>query len=435
MTWGISASFPHAILHIDGDSFFAACEVAKDPRLRGKPVITGKERGIVSACTYDVKARGVKRGMKLGEARKLCPEAVILPSDYETYSLFSERMYEIVRRYTPAVEEYSIDECFADITGMRRVNKMNYPETALQIKRELDTELGMTFSIGLSATKVLAKIGSKWKKPDGCTAIPLRDAHKFLEKLPICSVWGIGPNTAQYLNKYGVRSIQDLVNKEETWVTAMLSKPYVEIWHELRGEMTYEITTERKESYRSISKTKTFTPPSRDQKFVFSQLSKNIENACIKVRKWDLSTLEIFFFLKTQDFKYHGCEIKLSHHTNLPQDIVRTVAEYFPNVFKKGEFYRATGITLMKLKKHAPVQLDLFGAVHAKEGLKQVFESVDELSEKYGKHVVFLGSSFEAMKFGAHLGERGDLPERATQLFKGGTARRRLAIPSLGEVR
>ena len=141
MTWGKSYSFPRAIMHIDGDSFFASVEIARDPRLRGKPVITGKERGIVSACTPDVKKRGVTRGMKLGEARKLCPDAIILPSDYETYSIFSERMYEIVRRYTPMVEEYSIDECFADITGMRRVNKMNYRDMAHSIKRELEVEL------------------------------------------------------------------------------------------------------------------------------------------------------------------------------------------------------------------------------------------------------------------------------------------------------
>ena len=106
MKWGTPGSFPRAILHVDGDSFFAGVEVAKNPHLRGKPVITGKERGIVSAMTPEVKARGVKRGMKLHEARKLCPDAIILPSDYETYSLFSERMYRIVHRYTPDVEEY-----------------------------------------------------------------------------------------------------------------------------------------------------------------------------------------------------------------------------------------------------------------------------------------------------------------------------------------
>jgi DNA polymerase IV len=193
MAWGVSTSFPRAILHIDGDSFFASCEVAKDPSLRGKVVITGKERGIVSACTYEGKALGIKRGMRLFEVKKICPDAIILPSDYETYSLFSERMYGIVRRYTPTVEEYSIDECFADLTGLRRSLHMSYPQMAERIKHDLDSELGMTFSLGVSATKTLAKIGSKWKKPSGLTLIPLRDAQVFLSKLKVGSV---SPNSA-----------------------------------------------------------------------------------------------------------------------------------------------------------------------------------------------------------------------------------------------
>src|ERR1051326_6124219 len=145
MTWGQPRSFPRAILHIDGDAFFAACEVAKNQSLRGKPVITGKERGIVAAATYEAKKLGIKRGVPLGDVKKICPEAVILPSDYETYSLYSQRMYEIVRRYTPVVDEYGIDECFADVTGLRRLHYMPYPDIALTIKKELKRELDITF--------------------------------------------------------------------------------------------------------------------------------------------------------------------------------------------------------------------------------------------------------------------------------------------------
>lgn len=434
MVWGRSYSFPRAIVHIDGDSFFAAVEVAKNPHLRGKPVITGKERGIVSACTYEAKRCGVKRGVKLSEALEVCPDAIILPSDYETYSLYSERMYEIVRRYTPAVEEYSIDECFADLTGMRRVNRMNYHDMAHSIKQELQVELGITFSVGLSATKVLAKIGSKWKKPDGLTSIPLGDASKFLAKLLVGQVWGIGPNTAAYLNKFGIRSALDFARKDEPWVRAKVPKPVQEIWRELNGEAIYPLTTDKKTSYQSIQKTKTFTPPSRDAKFIFSQFSKNVENACIKARRWNLMSDRIFFFLKTQDFRYHGIEVRLPHPTNVPQDVLREVAKFFPQVFEKGKLYRASGITLAQLRPSDSVQLDLFGRVEESQGLKMVFESVDAISDRYGKHAVFLGSSFQAMKFGAHLGERGDMPERTRQLFKGETARRRLAIPLLGEV-
>src|SRR5712691_6370479 len=158
-------SFPRAVLHIDGDAFFASCEQARDPQLQGKPVITGKERGIAASMSYEAKARDVTRGMRLFEIKRLCPDAIILPSDYETYNLLSQRLFAIVHRYTPDVEEYSIDECFADLTGLRRPLRMSYERMAKKIKHELDTELGFTFSVGLAPNKVLAKIGSKWKKP------------------------------------------------------------------------------------------------------------------------------------------------------------------------------------------------------------------------------------------------------------------------------
>lgn len=438
MSWGAPRSYPRsyprAILHVDGDGFFAACEVAKNPKLRGKPVITGKERGIVSACTYEAKRRGVKRAMRMHEVLAICPDAIILPSDYETYSLFSERMYEIVRRYTPTVEEYSIDECFADLTGMRRTNKMNYRDMAHSIKSTLKTELDMTFSVGLSATKVLAKLGSRWNKPDGFTAIPLSESEKFLAGTPAKDVWGIGSNTAAYLEKFGVRTALQFAQKPEDWIRGTVSKPYLELWQELNGQVVWEVDNKGRESYQSIQKTKTFTPPSRDKKFVYSQLSKNVENACIKARRWDLVTDSVFFFLKTQEFKFHACEVKLPHPTAAPQDVLKAISEHFDKVYRMRTPYRATGVTLMKLQPAGSAQLDLFGAVKTSEGLAKVFESVDELSAKYGKHVVYLGSSFDAMTHGAHIGARGDFAERTRTLFKGETFRRRLGLPMLGEV-
>lgn len=434
MAWGSGTSFPRAILHIDGDAFFASCEIAKNPSLRGKPVITGKERGIVSACTYEAKAAGIKRGMILSEVRKICPDAVILPSDYETYSLFSERMYAVVRRFTPAVEEYSIDECFADLTGLRRSLRMSYPQIAEKIKQQLDTELGMTFSIGVSATKTLAKIGSKWKKPSGLTLIPLRESKTFLRALKVGSVWGIGPQTTALLNTHGVKTAYDFASKDEAWVRAHVSKPYFETWQELNGTVANELNLTGRDTYQSISKTKTFTPPSNDIGFIHAQLSKNIENACIKARRWNLSAPLVFFFLKTQDFRYHGYEVPLPFPTSNPVDILREVRKYFLRVYKKGVLYRATGITLINLVEEGTAQLDMFGAVHKSEAVKRVFESTDKLAERYGKHVLFLGSSFKAMQFSAHIGERGDTTDRTKVLFKGESKRRRLAIPMLGEV-
>ena len=434
MGWPSIRSFPRAIMHVDGDAFFASCEVAKDPSLRGKAVITGKERGIVSSMTYEAKRLGVKRAMPLHEIVRKWPEVVILPSDYETYSLFSHRMYAIVRRYTPMVEEYSIDECFADLTGLRRTLRMPYPAMAAKIKEDLQRELGMTFSMGLSATKTLAKIGSKWKKPSGLTLSPLNQSRSFLENTLVGGVWGIGPNTAAYLQKFGIQTAFDFASREEAWVREKLSKPGIELWQELNGVVMNELDGVGRETYQSISKTKTFTPPSRDAKFVFSELSKNIENACIKARRWGLATSKIVFFLKTQSFAYHTVEIRLSHATSVPQDVLRVVSEHFPRAFKRGTEYRATGVTLLNLKDSDTVQLDLFGVVIKSQALVEVFKSVDAMCKKYGKHSIFLASSLQTLTREVGEGERGGRSTATLAHFRGESSRRRLGMAFLGEV-
>src|SRR3989441_11428617 len=279
-------TFPRAIVHIDGDAFFASCEQSRRPKLQGRPVVTGKERGIAASMSYEAKARGVTRGMRLSEIRKLCPEAVILPSDYETYSLLSKRFFAIVRRYTPDVEEYSIDECFCDLTGLRRPLRMSYIQIAHRIKEDLDTELGCTFSVGLAPNKVIAKIASKWQKPSGLTVIPGPSISQFLTDLPVGTVWGIGPQTAALLGKHGMHTALQFARKSELWVKKLLTKPFYDIWQELNGRSILPLLTAEKTSYQSIQKWKTFTPPSPDRDFVFAQLSKNIENACIKARQY-----------------------------------------------------------------------------------------------------------------------------------------------------
>jgi len=427
--------FPRAILHIDGDSFFVSCEVAKNPKLRGKPVVTGMERGIVSALSYEAKARGVKRAMRMSEVKKICPDVIFLPSDYETYSLFSLRMYNIVRRYTPEVEEYSIDECFADLTGLRRPLGMSYEDMAAKIKKELDSELGITFSIGLAPTKVLAKIGSKYQKPSGLTIIKGRDINLYLSKTAVGEVWGIGPQTSSFLHKFGIKTALQFAQRDEQWVREKLTKPHHEIWQELRGKSVYEIETGQKNKYKSISKTKTFTPASNNKEFVFSQLSKNVENACIKLRRHKLSAKKIFFFLKTQDFQYCGAEIKLSDATTSPNCILNIIRSHFEKIFEERKLFRATGIILGDLDSCGMKQLDLFGKIEQEEKFSKIFQRIDEIAKKYGKHSVFLGTSFQAMNRQQYQNERAVQSERKLNLFKGETVRKKLYLPMLGEVR
>jgi DNA polymerase-4/DNA polymerase V len=236
------------------------------------------------------------------------------------------------------------------------------------------------------------------------------------------------------LEKYGIKTAYDFASRAEGWVEAHLSKPHFETWQELRGKVVFELNLKENHIYKSISKTKTFTPPSRDRAYIFSQLSKNIENACIKARRHHLVTPLIYFFLKTQDFRYSGLEIKLSRAVSVPEEIIKVVKEPFAKLYRENVWYRATGVVLGKLKENTRAQLDLFGGSLSVEKTKVIYESLDSLAGKFGKHTVFLASSLQAMVNPSHKGARGLKAERTVPgLFKGETARKRLGIPMLGE--
>jgi DNA polymerase IV len=422
-------SWPRAIVHLDADAFFASCEQAVHPELKGKPVITGKERGIVAAASYEAKARGVTRAMRLFEVRKICPDAVILPSDYETYSLFSLRIFEILRRFSPDVEEYSIDEAFVDITGLRRSFHAPYCIIAGKMQETVERELGITVSVGVSLTKVLSKIASKHNKPHGITVIPGRDIHMYLRNMPLEKVWGIGPNTAEFLRKLGIASALDFAGKDERFIQKHLSKPYREIWHELNGRSAYPVVAESKSSYQSISKARTFTPPSGEESFVFAQLSHNLENACIKARRYRLSAARLVVFLRTQCFRNAGIEMKLSRPTSYPADLFGPLKEAFKRVYQPGVIYRQTGVVLGGLTSEEVCQYSLFDDPARTEKMSRIYDAVDRLSEKFGKYTVHHATSLPTKLQARHEGERGDSPGRLNDLFRGENKRQRLGLP------
>jgi len=425
------SSWPQAILHLDADAFFASCEQAIHPELRGRPVITGKERGIVAAASYEAKVRGVQRGVRLSDVKKICPDAVILPSDYETYSLFSVRMFEILRRFSPDVEEYSIDEAFVDLTGLRRSFHGSYEQIAQTMQETIQQELGLSVSVGVSLSKVLAKLGSKHKKPHGITMIPGREIHHYLEKLPVEKVWGIGPNTAAFLNKCGISTALQFARKDEAFVTKHLSKPYREIWHELNGRSVYPVVTETKNSYQSISKARTFTPPSSDENFVFAQLAKNLENACIKARRYKLAASRVVIFLRKQDFTGSGVELKLTRPTAYPVELFELLRQGFSRLFETKALYRQTGVVLAGLIAEAGVQFSLFEDTTKIEKMAKIYASIDHLSRKFGKHTIQHAASLPTKLQAQHEGARGDIPLRRAILFKGENKRQRLRLPML----
>lgn len=343
-------------------------------------------------------------------------------------------MLAIVRRYTTLVEAYSIDECFGELTGLRRPRRSSYETIAAQIKCDLEASLGITFSVGLAPSKVVAKIASKWHKPGGLTIISGKALPAYLGRLPVGEVWGIGPQTAAYLAQFRIRTAYDLALRDEGWVKQHLTKPHYEIWQELRGQSVLPLETEPKHDYQSISKTKTFTPPSNDRALVFGQLSKNIENACAKARRHHLVAQRVAIVLRTHDFEHSGLELKLSRATAFPQEIVRLADAHFDQLFSPTQRYRLTGVVLSHLCDDAPVQLSLFEPPLKVEALSRLYEGIDALDRKYGKHTVYLGSSLPAMHRALHAGVRAEVPARKRELFKGETARKRLDLPMLGEV-
>jgi DNA polymerase IV len=421
-------SYPKAIAHVDCDAFFTSCEEARNPALRGHPVVTGQERGIVSCPNYLAKARGIKRAMRIGEARRICPGVIVLPSDYELYSIYSERVFAIIRRFTPEVEEYSVDEAYCDITGLRRLYRASYVDIALRIKKTICSELDITVSVGLSSSKILAKLCSKQNKPDGFLAVPGNRLHELLKDMPLERVCGFGPNTVALLMKCGLKTCLDYVSRPAAFVQKLLGKTGLELWHELRGTQVYPVTTSPKTSYLTISKTKTFSPACTDKSFVKAQLLRNLESACVKLRRHGLSARGACTYLRRQDFSDDGMDARINRYSSSPLDFSAVCARMFEELFRQGTAYRATGVVMSDIRAQGVDDRDLFDDPLRVERVRKAYAAVDRLNETYGKHTVHLAATL--MK-GKELHSRNTLTWRKRELLNGETFRRRLGIPLL----
>ncbi len=423
-------SFPQAILHFDGDAFFTSVEQSLHPHYRGKPVVTGAERGIIACASYEAKKLGIKRGVALHDAQRICPSLIVLPSDYETYSLMSKRMFEIVRRWTPIVEEHSIDEGFADLTGMRRFHHCSYEQMGRDIQSAICAEIGLTVSVGISLSKGLAKLCSKYRKPNGFTAVRGRHIHLFLQRHALKDVWGFGKNTVAFLEKFGLRTAYDFIMQPEKWVAKNMTKVQVEIWHELRGKSIYPVNPEEKTDYATVSKCKTFTSPSADPDFVWAKLVRNLESACIKLRRHRLKAKQLLIALRFRDYRQVGVEAELNRATAVPAEALPLLREMFDRIFERGAEYRATMLSFGKISSDRCDQLDLFQDRVRIEKLEASARVIDRVAERFGKHKLTQGT---ALFLNRHpVTARDQQPWRKTHLLPGETARQRIDLPMFG---
>ncbi|MGV0594459.1 DNA polymerase IV [Mycolicibacterium porcinum] len=215
----VSGTPQAAILHADLDSFYASVEQRDDPALRGRPVIVGG--GVVLAASYEAKAFGVRTAMGGGQARALCPQAVVVPPRMSAYSEASRHVFEVFHDTTPVVEPLSVDEAFLDVSGLGRVSGTPV-EIARRLREQVSEQVGLPITVGIARTKFLAKVASQVAKPDGLLLVPPDRELAFLHPLPVRRLWGVGAKTAEKLHAHGIETVADVAELSESALGTMV---------------------------------------------------------------------------------------------------------------------------------------------------------------------------------------------------------------------
>ena len=218
------------ILHADLDAFYASVEQRDDPRLRGQPVIVGG--GVVLAASYEAKAHGVRTAMGGGQARRLCPRAIVVEPRMSAYAEASKAVFEVFEQTSPLVEGLSIDEAFLDVGGLRRISGAP-SEIAARLRGEVRERVGLPITVGVARTKFLAKVASAVAKPDGLLVVPLGGELDFLHPLPVERLWGVGPVTADKLRQRGVTTVGEVAQLAEEVLVSVLGRASGRHLHDL----------------------------------------------------------------------------------------------------------------------------------------------------------------------------------------------------------
>lgn len=397
----MKAQSKNLYLHVDGDSFFVACELSTHPELRGKPVIVGADRGIAVAMSMEAKALGITRGMPVFKIKKLFPEVVILSHHFDLYQDIANRMYEILCTYSSEVEIYSIDECFALVQPWEVGYFKNEQELLQELKKEIEKKLKVTYSLGLARTKALSKLASKLEKPNGLVMLlSKQDELRALKATSIDDIWGIGRRTVPLLRQLGMQTAYDFVMYPDTKIERDFSAPLFVLKKELAGEEILKVESHADpRDQKSIQSTATFRPASTDLKVIWREISENIEHACAEARLLHLVSNKVSFFVKTSEFKYHFDEVKLKEYTADPGVILNTIESKLPKLLTRRERIRSTGVILHNLMREEKVPLDLFGKQERAIKNLTIEETADKLRKKFGPGTIIRGASLGKKQF------------------------------------
>ena len=335
------------IFHLDMDHFFTAVEQRNYPELEGKPVVVGadpkegKGRGVVSTCNYEARKFGLRSGMPISKAWKLCPQAVYLPVNYELYTLVSNGIMKILREYTDKFEQWGIDEAFLDVTS--KVKDYAEAETlAKQIKKEIYERERLTCSIGVGPNKLVAKIASDAQKPDGLTMIKEEEIEKFLAPLPVRKLLWVGRKTEQRLKTFGIEAIGDLARYDP----AVLAESFGVVGNQLylmaNGIDRSEV--QERGEIKSISRDVTFQEDTGDSEFVQATLDRLSEEVFNDAQRQQVYFKTVTIRIRYENFETHTRSKTLPFITNRLQDLKKTARELLQAYLRHERKVRLVGV-------------------------------------------------------------------------------------------
>ncbi len=385
---GETPRWPRVIVHADMDAFFAAVEQRDHPELRGKPLLVGGtgRRGVVSTASYEARPFGCHSAMPMAEARRLCPDAAVLPPDFGRYSEASDKVMAVFARYSPLVEPLSLDEAFLDMTGSEGL--FGPPESmGRRIREEVNAATGgLTVSVGVAITKFVAKVASDFHKPDGLTLVPPGTETRFLWPMDVSRLWGVGPKTRSLLEAAGLHTIGDVAAAREKDLVARFGELGAHIYALAWARDEREVVPER--DAKSIGAEYTLEKDVRGPAEILPHLRRAAARVARHLREEGLLAGGVRVKLKTSGFRLLTRQAPLAPPTDSERDLLAE-AQSLLEEFDLSIPMRLVGMAAFNLQQagQRPIQAGLFGS-EARDKVRELDRTLDRLRERFGKDAV-----------------------------------------------
>ncbi|MEI6670737.1 MAG: DNA polymerase IV [Actinomycetes bacterium] len=345
-----------SILHIDMDAFYASVAELDNPSLKGKAVVVGAgARGVVLSANYLARTFGIRAAMPVGRAKRLAPHAIFVAPEHHRYSEISERVMEIFHSFTPLVEPLSLDEAFLDVTGSLRL-KGTPREIAIAIRAQVESQEGITCSVGIAPSKFIAKLASGRCKPNGILEIAPDRILEFLHPLPVSAIWGVGPKTAESLERLGLRTVKELADTPRSTLIRALGEASGASLYELAWGRDYRDVTPN-EPEKSISAAQTFARDIDDPEILLQEFLRLTEKATARLRESGLFAKTISIKVRYADFTTINRSKTLPLAINTAHDTYEVVKGLYLALKIEGARLRLIGVALENFSEDAPEQM------------------------------------------------------------------------------